>query len=55
MARYQCPGRDYVFDESIGDEHEGFGPGTKWESVPEDWACPICAVRDKPDFELIED
>ncbi|MGQ0699047.1 MAG: rubredoxin [Panacagrimonas sp.] len=49
--RYRCPGCSYVFDEQQGDAHEGFAPGTRWEMVPEDWACPDCAVREKPDFE----
>lgn len=50
MARYQCPGCGYLYDESRGDEHEGFAPGTPWSQVPEDWACADCAVRDKADF-----
>ena len=51
MARYQCPGCGYVYDEAQGDVHEGFPPGTGWDAIPEDWACPSCAVRDKIDFE----
>lgn len=50
MARYQCPGCGYVYDEQRGDEHEGFPPGTSWKKIPENWACPDCAVRDKADF-----
>lgn len=50
MARYQCPGCGYTYDESSGDEHEGFPPGTSWSSVPEDWSCAACSVRDKIDF-----
>lgn len=49
--RYQCPGCGHVYDEQTGDPHEGFAPGTRWEQVPDDWACPACAVREKPDFE----
>lgn len=49
--RYRCPGCSYVFDEQTGEPHEGFPPGTRWDAVPEDWACPQCAVREKPDFE----
>ena len=48
--RFRCPGCGYVFDERAGDPHEGFPPGTLWERVPDDWACPDCAVREKPDF-----
>jgi rubredoxin len=48
--RHACPGCGYVYDETKGDAHEGFPPGTPWSAVPEDWACPDCSVREKPDF-----
>jgi len=47
---YRCPGCGYVYDERKGEPHEGFAPGTPWRDVPEDWDCPNCAVRQKPDF-----
>ncbi len=50
MARYQCPGCAYVYDEERGDAHEGFPPGTRWDDIPDDWPCADCAVRDKADF-----
>ncbi len=50
MARYQCPDCSFVYDEEKGEAHEGFPPNTSWAQIPEDWACPDCAVRDKPDF-----
>jgi len=53
MTRYRCPGCGYIYDESRGDAHEGFQPGTLWEQVPADWACPDCAVNEKPDFKLV--
>ena len=49
-----CPGCGYVYDEAAGDPREGFPAGTPWSAVPEDWCCPDCGVRDKPDFEVIE-
>lgn len=51
--RYQCPGCGFVYDESAGCPEEGFPAGTAWQDVPDDWACPDCAVREKVDFELI--
>ena len=48
--QYQCPGCGYTYDEAEGDAREGFPPGTPWSAIPEDWCCPDCAVRDKPDF-----
>ncbi|MES1945253.1 rubredoxin-type Fe(Cys)4 protein [Salinisphaera sp. PC39] len=53
-CRYRCPACGYTYDEALGDEDEGFEPGTPWSAVPEDWFCPDCAVRDKADFELVE-
>ncbi len=54
MAKYQCPDCQYIYDESKGEPHEGFQPDTRWDEIPDEWACPDCAVRDKPDFVLIE-
>jgi rubredoxin len=54
MAKYQCPDCEYIYDEVAGHPHEGFPPGTSWETIPEEWACPDCAVRDKADFVVIE-
>ncbi|MDZ7668639.1 MAG: rubredoxin [Gammaproteobacteria bacterium] len=49
-TNYRCPGCGYVYDPRYGDPHEGFPAGTPWSEIPEDWACPDCAVREKPDF-----
>ena len=53
MTAYRCPGCDYVYDEAKGAPREGFPAGTSWDQVPDDWACPDCAVREKVDFEEI--
>lgn len=55
VQRYKCPACGYTYDERVGDEDEGFPPGTPWSAVPEDWFCPDCAVRDKADFESAEE
>lgn len=55
MARYRCVECGFVYDETAGCPHEGFAPGTRWDEIPEGWSCPDCAVRDKPDFVLLED
>ncbi len=52
MARYQCPGCRYIYDERVGDDHEGYPPGLIFESLPDDFVCPDCSVRYKEDFEL---
>src|SRR5690606_25760269 len=51
MSAFRCPVCEYVYDETRGDPHEGFPAGTPWESVPDDWCCPDCGVREKIDFE----
>jgi rubredoxin len=55
MARYRCPGCGYTYDEATGNPREGFAPGTSWPAVPDDWACPDCGVREKVDFENVDD
>jgi alkane 1-monooxygenase len=50
----RCPGCGYVYDEERGDPREGFPAGTPWSSVPEDWCCPDCGVRDKIDFVAVD-
>lgn len=55
MSRYQCPGCGYVYDEAKGNLHEGFPPGTGWTAIPEQWCCPDCGVREKPDFVRLDE
>ena len=55
MTRFRCPVCDYTYDEARGDPREGFVPGTPWREVPDDWHCPDCGVRDKVDFEEVEE
>jgi rubredoxin len=45
---------DYVYDETLGDPEHGLAPGTRFEDIPDDWACPDCGVT-KADFVLFED
>jgi rubredoxin len=54
MKKYQCPDCDYIYDEAVGAEQEGYPAGTEWESLPEEFPCPDCFVREKPDFVLQE-
>jgi len=50
MSQFKCPGCGYVYDEDVGEEHEGYPAGTLWDDIPEDFPCPDCFVREKPDF-----
>lgn len=44
MEKYVCDVCGYVYDEELGDADNGINPGTKWDELPEDWVCPLCAV-----------
>ncbi len=55
MAVYECPGCQYRFDETTGDDHEGYPPGTLFESLSHDFTCPDCGVRYKEDFVRLPD
>jgi alkane 1-monooxygenase len=50
VTSYHCPECGYRYDETEGCPPEGFPPGTPWSDIPDDWACPDCAVREKVDF-----
>ena len=43
-----------VYDPQIGDPDSGIEPGTPFEEIPDDWACPICGVT-KEDFSPVEE
>jgi len=41
--KYECP-CGYVYDEVTGDSDNGIAPGTKWEDLPDEFACPLCGL-----------
>jgi rubredoxin len=43
-----------VYDPKAGDPDGGVPPGTPFESLPEDWKCPVCGASKKY-FEPMED
>ena len=50
MKKYVCEVCGYVYDEAAGDPDNGIAPGTAFEDLPEDWACPLCGA-DKTQFD----
>lgn len=54
MKKYVCTVCNWVYDPAIGDPESGIAPGTSFESIPEDWVCPLCGVG-KEDFEPVEE
>ncbi|MDA1107235.1 MAG: rubredoxin [Proteobacteria bacterium] len=52
MKKWQCVVCGFIYDEAAGLPKEGIAPGTRWEDIPEAWACPDCGVA-KADFEMV--
>lgn len=44
MERWICTICQYVYDPEQGDPDRGIAPGTPFESLPEDWSCPLCGA-----------
>ena len=44
MKRYVCTVCGYIYDEQAGEPENGIAAGTRWEDLPEDYVCPLCAV-----------
>lgn len=42
----------WIYDEGAGDPDSGIAPGTPWDEIPDDWACPECGVT-KDEFEMV--
>lgn len=42
--KYICTVCGYVYDEKTGAPELDIAPGIKWEDLPDDFACPLCAV-----------
>lgn len=49
MRQYICNACGWIYDEAKGDPDSGLAPGTRFEDIPDDWACPLCQVT-KADF-----
>ena len=53
MKKYRCIPCGYIYDPAVGDPDSGIAPNTSWESLPEDWVCPVCGL-DKSAFTPID-
>ena len=54
MKTYVCTVCGYIYEEAKGSPSAGIAPGTKFEDLPADWACPLCkasksAFKEKQD------
>lgn len=52
--KYVCELCGWEYDENTGCSDCGIAPGTKWDDLPEDFACPVCGVG-KEHFSLSEE
>ena len=52
MDKYVCNPCGWIYDPTIGDPENGIEPGTSFENLPDDWACPLCGAG-KEDFDKI--
>jgi rubredoxin len=39
---YRCVVCGYIYDAKVGDPVGGIKPGTSFEDLPANWACPVC-------------
>jgi rubredoxin len=42
--KYVCTVCGYEYDEEAGAPEAGIAPGTKFEDLPDSFACPLCGV-----------
>ena len=47
--KWICESCGFIYDPEEGDLDGGIEPGTPFESIPDDWFCPVCGAR-KKDF-----
>ena len=45
MKKFTCDICGYVYDPAKGDTENGVPPGTEFDSLPEDWTCPVCGAQ----------
>jgi rubredoxin len=46
-TRYICSMCEYIYDEARGEPNHGIKPGTKFDDLPDDYRCPVCALDPK--------
>ena len=51
--KWQCYFCGFLYDEAIGMPEDGIPAGTRWDDIPDTWACPVCGAA-KSDFAMVE-
>jgi rubredoxin len=49
MKIFVCDVCGYEYNPATGDADNGIAPETPFESLPDNWGCPLCGV-DKSNF-----
>jgi rubredoxin len=44
MKNYECSICGYTYDQKTGDPENNIPPGTPFDSLPDDWTCPVCGT-----------
>ena len=44
LKRWVCRHCNYIYSEKIGEPHNGIPAGTRFEDLPDTYACPICGI-----------
>ncbi len=52
MKKYRCTVCGYIYDPAEGDDTQDVKSGTSFESLPDDWTCPLCGAT-KDQFEVV--
>ena len=52
--RWMCESCGFIYDPGEGDPDGGIAAGTPFETIPDDWYCPVCGAR-KVDFAPFEE
>ena len=52
VKKYKCLICGYEYDPAAGDPDNGVPPNTAFDSLPDDWVCPVCGAA-KDQFEEV--
>ena len=52
MQKWKCSVCEYIYEPEKGDPDNGITPGTPFDSIPDNWVCPLCGIG-KEMFEKI--
>ena len=44
MEKWECSVCGYIYDPDVGDPDGDIEPGVSFESLPDDWVCPVCGA-----------